>query len=88
MGEKFDIFDAFQPYCQNLTRQIIKSIQRLVKDSDHKFKIFSVKYLKSQYPSKFPVIRYLNPLLPHGSQNKGLHLYKVVFTVYAPLFLL
>ena len=31
----FDVFDAFQPDRQNLTRQIFKAIQYLVKDTDH-----------------------------------------------------
>ena len=35
-----DVFDTFQPDCQNLTSQIFKAIQRLVKDSDHLSKYF------------------------------------------------
>ena len=31
----FDVFDAFQPDRQYLTRQIFKAIQCLVKDTDH-----------------------------------------------------
>ena len=31
----FDVFDAFQPDRQNLTRQIFKAIQCLVKGTDH-----------------------------------------------------
>ena len=31
----FDVFDAFQPERQNLTHQIFKAIQCLVKDTDH-----------------------------------------------------
>ena len=34
-GGNFNVFDAFQPDRQNLTRQIFKAIQCLVKDSDH-----------------------------------------------------
>ena len=30
----FDIFDAFQPDCQNLTCQFFKSMQHLLKDSE------------------------------------------------------
>ena len=30
----FDVFDAFQPDHQNLTHQIFKAMQHLVKDSD------------------------------------------------------
>ena len=37
----FDIFDAFQPDRQNLTCQIFKSVQCLVKDSDHPSKYFA-----------------------------------------------
>ena len=40
MGGTFDIFDAFQPDHQNLTRQIFKAMQHLVKDSDHPSKYF------------------------------------------------
>ena len=36
----FDVFDAFQPDCQNLTRQFFKAMQHLVKDSDHLSKYF------------------------------------------------
>ena len=58
MGGKFNVFDAFQPDRQNLIRQIFKAIQCLVKDTDHaSIKIFSIKYLKTQHPSKFPTIR-------------------------------
>ena len=35
-----DVFDAFQPDRQNLTRQNFKAIQRLVKDCDHPSKYF------------------------------------------------
>ena len=35
-----DVFDAFQPDRQNLTRQTFKAIQRLVKDCDHPSKYF------------------------------------------------
>ena len=34
-GGNIDVFDAIQPDRQNLTRQTFKSIQCLVKDSDH-----------------------------------------------------
>ena len=40
-GGNFDIFDAFQPDRQNLTRQIFKVMHHLVKDSDHPSKYFS-----------------------------------------------
>ena len=53
----FDVFDALQPDCQNLIRQIFKALQRLVKDTDHPSNI-SVKYLKNQYLSKFLAMRY------------------------------
>ena len=36
----FDGFDAFQPDRQNLTRQILKAIQCLGKDTDHPSKYF------------------------------------------------
>ena len=36
----FDGFDAFQPDHQNLTRQILKAIQCLVKDTDYPSKYF------------------------------------------------
>ena len=36
----FDYFDAFQPDRQNLTHQILKAIQCLVKDTDHPSKYF------------------------------------------------
>ena len=39
-GGNFDGFDAFQPDRQNLTRQILKAIQCLVKDTDHPSKYF------------------------------------------------
>ena len=39
-GGNFDVFEAFQPDRQNLTCQIFKSIQCLVKDSDHPSKYF------------------------------------------------
>ena len=40
MGGNFDGFDIFQPDRQNLTRQILKAIQCLVKDIDHPSKYF------------------------------------------------
>ena len=40
MGGNFDGFDAFQPDSQNLTRQILKAIECLVKDTDHPSKYF------------------------------------------------
>ena len=40
MRGNFDVFDAFQPDHQNLTSQIFKAIQSLVKDSDHLSKYF------------------------------------------------
>ena len=52
MGGNIDVFDAFHPDRQNLTRQIFKAIQCLVKDCDH-----PSKYLKSQCPSKFPPVK-------------------------------
>ena len=39
-GGNFEVFDAFQPDRQNLTHQIFKAIQCLVKDSDHPSKYF------------------------------------------------
>ena len=36
----FDVFDAFLPDRQNLTRQFFKAIQCLLKDSDHLSKYF------------------------------------------------
>ena len=39
-GGNFDIFGAFLPDRQNLTRQIFKAIQCLVKHSDHPSKYF------------------------------------------------
>ena len=39
-GGNFDIFDAFQPDHQNLTREIFKATQCLVKDNDHPSKYF------------------------------------------------
>ena len=36
----FDVFDAYLTDRQNLTRQIFKAIQCLVKDSDHPSKYF------------------------------------------------
>ena len=40
MGGNFDVLDAFQPDRQNLTRQIFKTIQCLVKDADYPSKYF------------------------------------------------
>ena len=62
-GGNFDIFDAFLPDHQNLTRQIFKAVQCLVKDSDHPSKYFPSNTLKVSIcqnfpPSKFPAIRY------------------------------
>ena len=37
----FDGFDVFQPNRQNFTRQILKAIQCLVKDTDHPSKYFA-----------------------------------------------
>ena len=58
----FDVFDVFQLDHQNLTRQIIQKQYRvyrcMVKDGPA-IKIFSTKYLKSQYTSKFPTIKIL-----------------------------
>ena len=39
-GGNIEVFDTFQPDHQNLTRQIFKAIQRLVKDCDHPSKYF------------------------------------------------
>ena len=39
-GGNFEGFDAFQPDRQNLTCQILKAIQCLVKDTDHPSKYF------------------------------------------------
>ena len=39
-GGKFEVFDAFLTDRQNLTCQIFKAIQCLVKDSDHPSKYF------------------------------------------------
>ena len=40
MGGNFDGFDAFRPDRQKLTRQILKAIQCLVKDTNHLSKYF------------------------------------------------
>ena len=40
MGGNIDVFDTFQPDRQNLTSQIFKAIQRLVKDCDNQSKYF------------------------------------------------
>ena len=40
MVGNFDVFEAFQPDHQNLTRQIFKAIQRLAKDSNNPSKYF------------------------------------------------
>ena len=40
MGGNLDVFDAFQPDRQNLTRQTFKAMHHLVKDSDHSTKYF------------------------------------------------
>ena len=40
MGGNIDVFEAFQPDRQNLTHQIFKAIQRLVKDCKHPSKYF------------------------------------------------
>ena len=51
-GGNIDVFDRFQPDRQNLTRQIFKVIQRLVKHCDDPSKYFSVKYLKKSVSVK------------------------------------
>ena len=61
MGGNIDVFDAIQPDRQNLTRQIFKAIQRLVKDCDHPSKYFpsnisKVSVRQNFSPSKFPAI--------------------------------
>ena len=56
-GGNFDVFDAFQPDCQNLTCQIFKAIQWFGKRQWPFIKIFPIKYLKSQHPSKFPPVK-------------------------------
>ena len=63
-GGKYWRFWRFQPDRQNLTRQIFKAIQRLVKDCDHPSKYFpsniwKVSVRQNFPPSKFPAIRYL-----------------------------
>ena len=40
MGGNFDDFDTFRPDGQKLTRQILKAIQCLVKDTNHPSKYF------------------------------------------------
>ena len=40
MGGNFDGFDAFRPDRQKLTRQILKAIQCLVKDTNYLSKYF------------------------------------------------
>ena len=59
MGGNFDIFDAFQLDCQYITRQIVLRLQVYSERQSPSVKIFSVKYLKSQYPSKFPLVKIL-----------------------------
>ena len=59
----FDVFVILQPDCQNLTRQIFKVIQCLVKDSDHPSKYFPsniwrVSICQNFHLSKIPAIRY------------------------------
>ena len=55
----FDVFDVFLPDRQNLTRQIFKAIQCLVKDSDHPSKyIFEKSASVKISPVKIPAIRY------------------------------
>ena len=51
----FDVFDAFQPDHQNLTRQIFKAIQYLVKDTDHPSKYFPSIFEKSASAKISPV---------------------------------
>ena len=63
-GGKYWRFWRFQPDRQNLTRQIFKAIQRLVKDCDHPSKYFpsniwKVSVRQNFPPSKFPAIRYM-----------------------------
>ena len=50
----FDVFYAFQPDSQNLTRQTIKSIQWLVKDSDHPSKYFPSNIWRVSICQNFP----------------------------------
>ena len=57
-GGNFDVFDAFQPDRQNLTHQIFKAVYSIWLKAVTIIKIFSVKYLKSQYPSKFSLPLY------------------------------
>ena len=55
MGGNFDCFDAFQPDRQNLTRQILKAIQCLVKDTDHPSNYFPSNILKVSIRQNFPL---------------------------------
>ena len=58
MGENFDIFTALQPDRQNLTCQVFKAIQHLVKDSDHSskyFQIFEVSICQNSPHHNFPL---------------------------------
>ena len=45
-GGNFDGFDAFRPDRQKLTRQILKAIQCLVKDTNHLSKYFPLNIWK------------------------------------------
>ena len=51
----FDVFDAFQPDHQNLTHQIFKSVQFLVKDSDHLSKYFPSNIFRVSIRQNFPL---------------------------------
>ena len=50
----FDVFDAFQPDRQNLTCQIFKTIQCLVKDTDHQSK-YSRQIFEVSIRQNFPL---------------------------------
>ena len=54
MGRNFDVFDTFQLDRQYLTHQIVQHLQ-VYSERQSPF----IKYLKSQYPSKFPPVKIL-----------------------------
>ena len=54
-GGKYWCFWRFQPDRQNLTRQIFKAIQRLVKDCNHSSKYFLSNIWKASVRQNFPL---------------------------------
>ena len=70
MGGNFDICDTYELDCQNLTRQYLKTVQHLQVYDEKQWpsiKIFSVKYLKSQYPSRFHPVKILRYTVRNSS---------------------